>query len=84
MRTTVNIDDRLLEFAKERAHERHLTLGEMLEEALQRYLMTPIVEEYPELPVFEGGGGFLPGIDPSSNSSLYDAMDEGEDWVKLR
>lgn len=83
MRTTVNIDDKLLEFAKERAHERHLTLGQMVEEALQVYLMTPLVEEYPELPVFDGGG-YLPGIDPTSNRSLYDAMDEGEPLVKLR
>jgi hypothetical protein len=27
------------------------------------------------LPVFRGGGGLLPGIDPSSNKSMQDAAD---------
>ena len=41
------------------------------------YVLAPRAR--PELPVMRGGGGFLPGIDPSSNASLYAAMHEEED-----
>lgn len=71
------IDDRLLELAKERAHERRVTLGQLVELALQKFLMEDLTTvERHELPVFSGGGGFLPGIDPRSNRSLYEAMDD--------
>ena len=57
MRTTVTIDDRLLELAKERAHEQHLTLGQLVERGLQAELMRPTVDrgERPELPTLEIG-----------------------------
>ena len=35
MRTTVNIDESVLELAKRVAHERHCTLSEYLEESIQ-------------------------------------------------
>ena len=76
MRTTVNIDDRLLEWAKEAARERRLTLGELVDEALQRLLMQPAAESDPDLPVFQGDRGVMPGIDLSSNRSMFDAMDD--------
>ena len=79
MRTTVNIDDRLLEWAKDVARDRELTLGDLLDEALRRLLMAPLHDEGPELPVFEGGGGVMPGIDLSSNRSMFDAMDDPAD-----
>lgn len=76
MRTTVTIDDRLLELAKERAHEQHLTLGQLVERGLQAELMRPTVDrgERPELPTLEIGR-MLPGIDPTSNASFLDAME---------
>lgn len=77
VRTTVNIDDKLLELAKERAHERHLTLGQLIELALQRQFSVQLPDEFPELPTIDSGG-FLPGIDPTSNRSLYEAMEEDE------
>jgi hypothetical protein len=76
MRTTVNIDDRLLEWAKEVAKERAVTLGDLVDEALQRLLMTPHPEEGPELPVFPGGGEVLPGVDLTSNRSMFEALDD--------
>lgn len=77
MRTTVTIDDNLLLLAKERATERGKTLGEVVEDALHFYLAMPKPdpEVAPRLPVFQGGGGFLPGIDPTSNASMLDAAD---------
>jgi Ribbon-helix-helix protein, copG family len=75
VRTTVTIDDHLLERAKERARERGLTLGDVVEASLLRYLALPAPSPGPPLPVFQGGGGLLPGIDPSSNASMFDAAD---------
>ena len=37
----------------------------------------------PKLPVSKAGGGLQPGIDPSSNRSMYDAMDAGMDVNNL-
>ena len=80
MRTTVNIDDRLLEWAKDVARQREVTLGDLLDEALQRLLMQPAAESGPDLPVFKGKDlGMQPGIDPSSNRSMFDAMDDHEE-----
>ena len=77
MRTTVTIDDGLLVLAKERASERGMTLGDLVEDALHLYLAMPKPRSKaaPPLPVFQGGGGFLPGIDPTSSASMLDAAD---------
>ena len=79
MRTTVNIDDRLLEWAKDVAREREVTLGDLVDEALQRLLMDPLHDEGPDLPVFNGDRGVMPGIDLTSNRSMFDAMDDPGD-----
>lgn len=76
MRTTVNIDERLLTWAKERAQGAGRTLGDLIEEALQELMLRPAVVDTVALPVFHGGGGFRPGIDPRSNRSMFDAMDD--------
>jgi hypothetical protein len=76
VRTTVTIDDRLLALAKQRAHEQHLTLGQLVERGLQAELMRPVADrgDLPELPTL-AIGRMLPGIDPTSNASFLDAMD---------
>ncbi len=74
MRTTVNIDEGLLETAKARAAEQGLTLGDLLEASLQHYLTLAPTRPRTSLPVFEACTGLAAGIDPSSNSSLYEAM----------
>lgn len=81
MRTTVNLHDGLLETVKLRAREQHRTLGEVVEDALRHYLLfvDRPVEAGPPLPVFKGGTGMAPGIDPRSNASLYEAMYAEED-----
>jgi hypothetical protein len=79
VRTTVNIDDRLLDWAKDVARQRESTLGDVLNEALQRLLMQPPVESGPPLPVFQGDRGVMPGIDLDSNRSMFDALDDPAD-----
>ena len=76
MRTTVSIDDSLLERAKKRAAQRVQTLGQYVEGAVRRDLIAPSPEAaIPALPIFSRGTGMRPGLDPSSNRALYDALD---------
>lgn len=77
MRTTVSIDDELLESAKRRAAERGKTLGQVVEDALRRELATPAPAHRPTVPSFDGGTGAHPGIDLTSNRALYEILDEG-------
>lgn len=80
MRTTISIDDRLLDYAKARAAAAGQTLGAYVEEALRMRLTTVAAPTpAPDLPVFTRGTGFRPGIDPTSNRSLYDALDDAGD-----
>jgi hypothetical protein len=83
VRTTVNIDDRLLEWAKNIAREKDQTLGEVIDAALQRHLMQPGNDDGGDLPIFRPRvPGFLPGIDPLSNQSLFDAADDPAEPLK--
>lgn len=80
MRTTVAIDDQLLEAAKKRAASNAMTLGRYIEDALRHQLAVPAQPRAaPDIPVFTRGTGMRPGIDPSSNQSLYDALDASGD-----
>lgn len=78
MRTTVNIDERLLELAKERARQRKWTLGEVMNEALRRAFFE-CDEEKPRSPirlVTYCGKGMAPGVNLDSNSELSDFMED--------
>ena len=74
----MRLDDALLERAKREAARRNITFTRLLEEGLQLALArrqqaprsTPV-----SLPVFQGSGGTLPGIDLDDTSALLDAMD---------
>ncbi len=76
MRTTVTIDDELLRAAKERAARRGVSLGDVVNQALQRELLGGPVTSGPEIPVFRGGTGPAPGVELRSNAALYDLLDE--------
>lgn len=84
MRTTIAVDDHLLASAKQRARKRGQTLGQVVEDALRRELAEPIARSSPEVPVFRGGGGPLPGIDLVSNRALREALDRGVELDALR
>ena len=72
MRTTVNIDDRLLQIAKDLAAARGQTLGSVVEDALRRELSRQNPTSRPELPLFTGGNGPRPGVDLRSNRAMED------------
>ena len=85
MRTTVTIHDTLLETAKQHARERGLTLGGLVEAALQRELAA--ADEPSEripIPVFDGKTGPMPGVNLNSNRELHEFLDEGLPFEKLR
>jgi Bacterial antitoxin of type II TA system, VapB len=80
MRTTINIDDAVLARAKERAHEDRRALGSVIEAALQTYLLRG-ADSSPlpvDLPVSGRGGGVRPGVDLSSNRSMFEVLDSDE------
>jgi hypothetical protein len=84
MRTTVAVDDHLLEAAKRRARERGQTLGQIVEDALRRELAEPAACKPSEVPVFRGGDGPLPGVDLRSNSALGELLDRDVPMTELR
>jgi Ribbon-helix-helix protein, copG family len=78
MRTTVSISDELLAAAKQRARERGVSLGEVIDAALRRELAVPERPQTgPTVPIFDGGSGPRPGVDLTSNRALHEVLDDG-------
>lgn len=84
MRTTIAVDDHLLEAARLRARQRGQTLGQVVEDALRRDLAAPAGGESVEVPVFRGGDGPLPGVDLRSNTALRELLDRDAAMTQLR
>lgn len=85
MRTTVSIEDRLLAAAKQRARALDLTLGQLVEAALQRELARNESEHAgPPVPIFREGRGPRPGVDVTSNRALQEALDDAVALDELR
>jgi ribbon-helix-helix CopG family protein len=78
MRTTVRLDDRLLEQVKREAARRHETLTALIEQGLRLVLAKkrePPRRRSVKLPVCHAGGGTLPGIDLNDSAALLDVME---------
>lgn len=78
MKTTLNLDDRLLRSAKKAAAERGVTLTSVIEDALRTSLPQPPARERYKFEWKAEGGGFAPGVkseDFNSRERLYDIMD---------
>ncbi|MGC4117480.1 MAG: hypothetical protein QM765_23560 [Myxococcales bacterium] len=77
MRTTINIDEALLELAKQQARARRVSLGQVVEDALRAALVARKAETVPpfELVTFRGDGP-REGIDLDRTSELLAAEDE--------
>jgi hypothetical protein len=79
MRTTVRLDDGLLEQAKAAARQRHSTVTSLIEEGLRLVL----TNERPAgrrtktvLPVSRETGGVQPGVDLDNSAALLDLMED--------
>ena len=80
MRTTVRLDDKLLEEAKKEAARHGKTLTAFMDEAIRQALAQakhPPPRKRVRLPVSRATGGTLPGVDLNDTASLLDIM-EGE------
>lgn len=78
MRTTVRLDDALLEQAKSEATRRHQTLTALIEQGLRLILakkQEPSRRRSVRLPVCRAGGGTLPGVDLNDSAALLDVME---------
>lgn len=78
MRTTVRLDEALLERARREAARRKTTLTSLIEQGLELVLRRPL--KRPErrsvsLPQCRAGGGTLPGVDLDDTAQLLDRMD---------
>jgi hypothetical protein len=75
MRTTVRLDDRLLERARREAARRGETLTALIERGLRLVLANPQrrrERERVEIPVCREAGGTLPGVDLDDSAALLD------------
>ena len=76
MRTTVDVDEKLLDAARRRAEEQGTTLGAFVEQALTAALAPgPRDRDDYKLRWKVHRGRLLPGIDIANRDSLFDAMD---------
>jgi hypothetical protein len=80
MRTTVRLDDALLEQAKREASRRRATLTALIEQGLRLVLaQSRSARERRRrvvLPVSRAAGGVLPGIDLNDSAALLDVMEK--------
>jgi len=81
MRTTVRIDDKLLQQAKLYALETGCTLTKLLEQSLGETLARSkkYVPGKPVSLITVGGDGVLPGVDLDDSASLLEIMDGSND-----
>jgi hypothetical protein len=77
MRTTVRLDDGLLEQARREAARRGVTLTSLIEQGMRMVLRRPMKPQRPAvaLPVCRQGGGTMPGVDLDDSAALLDRME---------
>ena len=78
MRTTVRLDDPLLEQARREAARRGTTLTALITEGLRLVLANGHMTHRRErvvLPVSRMGGGLQPGVDLSNSAALLDILE---------
>ena len=79
MKTTLDINDKLLANAKTLAAQQRTSLTRLIEEGLQLRLRssrsTTRVSKR-KIPVHKGSKGLVAGIDPTSNKAMLDAADD--------
>jgi hypothetical protein len=81
MKTTLDIDDRLLIEAKARAARERTSLTKLIERGLSLVLRAAPGQpgKKIDLPVSKEPDGLRPGIDPCSNKALFRAAEGNDD-----
>lgn len=75
---TISVDENLVKQARIKAIQEGTSLSAKVREMLAAYVQQDIPSAtvvVPKLPVSKATGGLMPGIDPSSNRSFYEAME---------
>jgi hypothetical protein len=77
MRTTISIDDALLELARRKALEEKISFARFVEDSVREKLAREEQYANPEKRplVTWKGDGLLPGVDPFDSRGLLDRMD---------
>jgi hypothetical protein len=78
MRTTIRLDDTLLDRARREAARRGETLTALIERGLRLVLASPDKRPrrlHVEIPVCREGGGTLPGVDLDDSAALLDIVE---------
>ncbi len=75
MRTTIDIDDQLLLYAKHQAVEQGCTIKQILEDALRDFFSHQTLEHKAVSLITFSGQGLKPGINLDNSHSLNDIMD---------
>ena len=75
MRTTINIDDQLLMYAKLQATQQGCTLKQVVEDALREFFSHHRLERDPLKLETVSGDGLKPGVNLDDGRSLNDIMD---------
>lgn len=78
MRTTIRLEQALIERARDEAKRRGVTLTALISEGLRLVLRRPLKRsERPlvSLPECRAGGGTQPGVDLSDSAALFDRME---------
>jgi hypothetical protein len=81
MRTTVRLEESLLERARQEAERRGVTLTSLIEQGLELALRRPLKRSATSatvLPECRAGGGVRPGVDLNDSAELLDRL-EGRD-----
>jgi len=76
MRTTLNLDDQLLNLAKHRAIEQGVSLSEVIENAMRQSFFKRSVERKAVRLKTSAGSGVKPGVDLDNGGSLLDIMED--------
>ena len=74
MRTTLNLDDQLLIYAKHQAVEERISLAHVIENALRESLAKPRARCKTIRLITASGPGVKPGVDLDNGRSLLDIM----------
>lgn len=75
MRTTLDLDDRVLKRAKREALERGETLTRFIEEAIRRHLVEPLQLPPYRLTLLTKKGEARPGVDWDDRDSIHEHME---------
>ncbi len=75
MRTTINIDDHLLKYAKLQATQQGCTLKQIIEDALRESLSRHSIDHEQVKLATVSGAGLKPGVNLDDGRSLNDILD---------